>query len=146
MMTCPIVFTYRWRSNLWFLSQYLAIHCNCSVLRHRIARFLWRAYWGHRHCISPPRVPTGGLRVPENTLQWRHNWHDSVSNHQPHDCLLNRLFRRRSKKTYMLRVNGLCAENSPGTGEFSAQMTSNAEMFPFDDVIMRPPRNNTMTL
>ena len=22
-------------------------------------------------------------------LQWRHNGHDSVSNHQPHDCLLN---------------------------------------------------------
>ena len=26
--------------------------------------------------------------------------------------------------------------NSPGTGEFPAQMASNAEMFPFDDVIM----------
>ena len=33
-----------------------------------------------------------------NSLQWRHNGHNSVSNHQPHDCLLNRLFRRRSKK------------------------------------------------
>ena len=31
-------------------------------------------------------------------LQWRGNWRDSVSNHQPHDCLLNRFFRRRSKK------------------------------------------------
>ena len=31
-------------------------------------------------------------------LQWRHNGRDSVSNHQPHGCLLNRLFRRRSKK------------------------------------------------
>ena len=26
--------------------------------------------------------------------------------------------------------------NSPGTGEFSAQIASNEEMFPFDDVIM----------
>ena len=26
---------------------------------------------------------------PES-LQWRHNGHDIVSNHQPHDCLLNR--------------------------------------------------------
>ena len=25
-------------------------------------------------------------------LWWRHNDHDSVSNHQPHECLLNRLF------------------------------------------------------
>ena len=50
-----------------------------------------------------------------------------VSNHQPHDCLLNLLFRRRSKKTSKLRVTGLCAWNSPGTGEFLAQMASNAE-------------------
>ena len=71
------------------------------------------------------------------TLQWRHNGHDSVSNHQPHDCLLNRLFRRISKKTFKLRVTGLCAgnspgtgefpANSPGTGEFPAQMASNGE-------------------
>ena len=50
-----------------------------------------------------------------------------ISNQQPHDCLLNRLFRRRSKKTSKLRVTGLCAGNSPGTGEFPAQMASNAE-------------------
>ena len=61
------------------------------------------------------------------SLQWRHNERDSVSHHQPHDCLLNRLFRRRSKKTSKLRVPGLCAANSPGTGEFPAQMASYAE-------------------
>ena len=42
-------------------------------------------------------------------------------------CLLNRLFRRKSKKTSKLRVTGLCAGNSPGTGEFPAQMASDAE-------------------
>ena len=31
-------------------------------------------------------------------LQWRLNEREGFSNHQPHDCLLNRLFRRRSKK------------------------------------------------
>ena len=41
-------------------------------------------------------------------LQWRHNERDGVSIHQPHDCLLNRLFRRKSKKTSKLRVTGLC--------------------------------------
>ena len=61
------------------------------------------------------------------TLHWRHNGHDSVSNHQPRDCLLNRLLRRRSKKTSKLRVTGLCARHSPGTGEFPAQMASNAD-------------------
>ena len=30
-------------------------------------------------------------------LQWRHNGCDGVSNYQPHDCLLIRLFRRRLK-------------------------------------------------
>ena len=61
------------------------------------------------------------------SLQWRHNGHDGVSNHQPHQCLLNRLFGRRSKKTSKLRVIGLCVGNSPVPGEFSAQMASNAE-------------------
>ena len=32
-------------------------------------------------------------------LQWRHNDRDGVSNNQSRGCLLNRLFRRRSKKT-----------------------------------------------
>ena len=59
-------------------------------------------------------------------LLWRNNGWGSVSNHQPHHCLLNRFFRRRSKKTSKLRVTGLCAGNSPGT----------RKMFPFDDVIM----------
>ena len=69
-------------------------------------------------------------------LLWRHNGRDSVSNHQSHDCLLNRLFRRRSKKTSKLRVTGLCAGNSPGTGEFPHKGPVTRKMFPFDDVIM----------
>ena len=61
------------------------------------------------------------------SLQWRHDGRDGVSNHQPHDCLLNRLFRRRSKKTSKLCVTGLCAGNPPLTGEFPAWIASNAE-------------------
>ena len=61
------------------------------------------------------------------TLLRRHNGHGSVSNHQPHDCLLSRLFRRRSKKASTLHFTGLCAGNSPGPGEFPAQMASNVE-------------------
>ena len=70
---------------------------------------------------------TFNLLSPLNILLWRHNGRGGISNHQPHDCLLNRLFRRRSKKTSKLRVTGLCAGNSPGIGEFPAQMASNAE-------------------
>ena len=60
-------------------------------------------------------------------LQWRHNGCDFVWNHQPRDCLLNRFFRLRSKKTSKLRVTGLCTGSSPGTGEFPIQMASYAE-------------------
>ena len=60
-------------------------------------------------------------------LEWRHNGHVCVSNHQPHHCLLNRLFGCRSKKTSKLRVTGLCVWDSPGTGEFPTPMASNAE-------------------
>ena len=59
--------------------------------------------------------------------RWRHNGHDGVWNHQPHDCLLSCSFRIRLKKTSKLHVTGLCAGNSPVTGEFPAQMASNAK-------------------
>ena len=62
-----------------------------------------------------------------SALQWRHDERDGVSNNQPYHCLLERLFRCRSKKTSELRVTGLCAGNLPVTGEFPTQMASNAE-------------------
>ena len=84
---------------------------------------------------SPPRFVFSNklqrgqvrIRVLKGALRWRRNGHDGVSNHQAHHCLLNRLFRCRSKKTSKLHVAGLCAGKSPGTGEFPAQMASNAE-------------------
>ena len=72
-------------------------------------------------------------------LQWRQNERDGVSNHQRRDCLLNRLFRRRSKKTSKLCVIGLCEGNSPMTSELPVQRASYAEMFPFDVVVMKMP-------
>ena len=72
-----------------------------------------------------------------STLQWRHNGHDSVSNHQLQDCLLNRLFRRRSKKTSRLPVTSLCVGNSPGPVNSPHKRPVMRKMFPFDNVIMR---------
>ena len=69
-------------------------------------------------------------------LHWGHNDHDGVSNYQPHGCLLNRLFRRRSKKTSKLRVTGLCAGNSPGPVNSPHKGPVTRKMLPFDDVIM----------
>ena len=74
--------------------------------------------------------------VIQVSLKWRHNDRHGFSNHQRPDCLLNRLFRCRSKRTSKLCVTGLCEGNSTVTGEFPAQRPSDAKMFPFDDVIM----------
>ena len=60
-------------------------------------------------------------------LQWRHNERDGVSNYRRIDCLLNRLFGCRSKKTSKLRVTGLWEGNLRVTVGFPSQMFSNAE-------------------
>ena len=84
------------------------------------------------------------MHISYITLQWRRNGRDSVSNHQPRDCLL-RLFRRRSNKTSKFCVTGLCAGKSPGTVEFPVQMVSNAENVFIDDVIMAGRESGTFT-
>ena len=98
---------------------------------------------GHNHIIHCQCWRTRGgkmnRRFAFNTLQElqrRHNERDGVSNHQPHDCFLNRSLRFRSKKTSKLRATGLCAGNSPVTGEFLAQWPVTPKMSPFDDVII----------
>ena len=79
--------------------------------------------------LEPTRVSTHimSIHISLISLQWRHNDHDGGSNNQPQGCLLNRLFRCRSKKTSKLRVTGHYVGNSPVTGEFPAQRASNAE-------------------
>ena len=77
-----------------------------------------------------------GCACARNALVRRHNGHSSVSNHQPHDCLHNRLFRRRSQKTSKLRATGLCVGNSPGPVNSPHKGPVTRKMFPFDDVIM----------
>ena len=92
------------------------------------------------HCVEVNSRIKLSCNMP---LQWRHNEHDGVSNHQLHDCLLNRLFRRRSKKTSKLRVTGLCAGKSPVNSPHKWPVTR--KMFPFDDVIMRRDRTRLST-
>ena len=107
------------------------MHVACALYSSVAVRY-WlidstHIYQGYLHrCQWWMRQPWKNDDV--TTLRWRHNERDSVSNHLPHDCLLNRLFRRRSKKTSKLRVTGLCGGNKwPVT----------RKMFPFDDVIMK---------
>ena len=67
----------------------------------------------------------GNKPMPRSSLQWRHNECAGISIHQPHDCLLNCLFKAQIKETSKLRITGLC--NSQVTGEFPTQRASNSE-------------------
>ena len=115
--------------------------CTKPSVQYYVKKYTW---WCHTmstlsalltFCVTSrtpeqSRLPSAGeasLKTIGKSLQWRHNGRDGVSNHQPHDCLPKRLFRRWSKKTSKLRVTGLCAGNSRVTGEFPAQMANNAE-------------------
>ena len=96
----------------------------------------WRinvSYFNAKGYIRSKKIATGKY---EGSLHWRHNDHDGVSNYQPHGCLLNRLFRRRSKKTSKLHITGLCVGNSPGPVNSPHNGPVTRKMFPFDDVIM----------
>ena len=105
----------------------------CHILAYWLILFFALYYIQHYikfilSCLSYLSLP----------LHWRHNGHGGVSNHQPRGCLLNHLFRRRSKKTSKLRVTGLCAGHSPGPVNSPHKGPVTRKMFPFDDAIMLP--------
>ena len=52
------------------------------------------------------------------SIQWRHNEREGVSNHQPYDCLLNRLFRRRSKKITKFSFDDVIMWHRVGTASW----------------------------
>ena len=118
-------------------------------LNKRLSKHSWgwwfetpsRPSWRHCNAMSLLLHHVSSLHSTSRgkciSLQWRHNEHKGVSNHQPYDCLLNLLFRRRWKITSKLRASGLCEGNWPVTGEFPTQRPVMRKMFPFEDVIMR---------
>ena len=94
------------------------------------------AWWRHEMETLSAQLVLCKRSSQVTALRWRHNDHDGVSNHQPHGCLLNRLIRRRSKKTSKLRVTGLCVGSSPGPVNSPHKGPVTRKMFPFNDVIM----------
>ena len=84
---------------------------------------MYNSVWYNLLLMTVPQWPYIILDVGHNS----HNEHDGVSNHQHHDCLLNPLFRHRSKKTSKLCITGLCKGNPPVTNEFPTQRASNVE-------------------
>ena len=115
-----------WELTVWGLKQMTDIFQTISYSAIWWTRFIVfipiALFFPFSHCVKEPNK-----RQAITPSRWRHYGCDTVSNHQPHDCLLNRIFRRRSKKTPMLRVTGLCVGNSPGTGEYPTQMVRNVK-------------------
>ena len=120
--------SFAWCNLTWHV-QYIYIH-------------VW--IWKNTNLRIQLHLPTTevGLEGPPcvfrlSTLQCGHNGRDGFSNHQPHDCLLNRLFGRRSKKTsnsaLLAFVRGI--HRSPVNSPRKWQVT--LKMFPLGDVIMR---------
>ena len=71
-----------------------------------------------------------------SALQWRHNECDGVSNHQPHNCLLNRWFK------VQIKENTKALRQWPLWGEFTNSLHEGPvmqKMFPFDDANMDYP-------
>ena len=94
---------------------------NVAVLKFTIMRFRsWFVFYSLKfqsHQLGPG---------PAIGRKRRHNERDGVSNHQPSDCLLNRLFKTQTKE------NIKAPRHWPLCGEF----TGERKMLPFDEVIM----------
>ena len=98
----------------WIQSSYISVksHWRYGVSNHWQLEYLFNNLLG---LIK-------GWHQSRWTLQWRHNERDGVSNHQFHDCLLKRLFRRRSKKISKRRVTRRV------TSEFPTPWANNAKI------------------
>ena len=117
--------TYAYRST--YRAIYIFVNCRLYpyITVDTISVYI-RIYSVEQIVLQDVSVNTG-TSMDNYSLQWRLNGCNNVSNHQPYDCFLNRLFRHRLKKASKLRVTGRCAGNSPEAGEFPAQMASNVE-------------------
>ena len=98
----------------------------CVLFRTTRLQIIVFLLHGWKQCIRISGSTNSRAVLTNGSLQWRHNGHCGVSNHQYHDCLINRLFRCTSKEKSKLRITGRCAGNSPVAGEFPAERASNA--------------------
>ena len=71
-----------------------------------------------------------------SSLQWHHNEHDGVSNHQPHDCLPNCYSGADQRKQQSSASLALLRGIHQWPVNFLHKGPVMQKMFPFDDVIM----------
>ena len=83
-----------------------------SLSGNRLLKSAWKCntilfYFDTSHSV------TLGSGIIVGSLQWRHNERDGVLNHQPHDCLLNRLVKAQVEE------NIKASRHWPLCGEFT---------------------------
>ena len=88
---------------------------------------VWLTHWGLKKRLQMIFCKISVNQPVQKPVIITMTSYSDVSNYQPHNCFLNRLFRRRSKKISKLRVTGLWGGNSPVTGDSPAQRASNTE-------------------
>ena len=107
----------------------------CHQATEPVLSKIYDTVWQCGHTVTQPILTW-------YSSQWRHNERRGISNHQPHDCLFNRLLRRRSRKTSnsasLAFVWGIhwWPVNSPHIGPVTRKV------FPFDDVMMQRTRSS----
>ena len=72
-----------------------------------------------------------------NPSQWRRNGRDSVSNHQPHDCLLNLFSDADQRKHQSSASLAFVRRIHRGPMNSPHKRPVTRKVFPFDDVIMQ---------
>ena len=92
---------------------------NCSIFSANILDIL-------QSCSKP------GRGKHNFTLLWHQHYNDVIMSLMVSEItslmiIYSAVYSRRSKKTWKLRVSGLCVGNSPVTCEFPTQRVSNAE-------------------
>ena len=120
----------QWKATLHcnVVIHWLGAHTNDPSFISKMGQVIGRAClvtWFCYYLTAKPGNQTGapswpdpyahGLGVPyfSMSLQWYHTERDGVSNHQPHDCLLNCLFKAQIKEN----IKALC--HWPLCGEFT---------------------------
>ena len=110
------------------------VHCGIWGLIYYLS--VWLTHWGLKKRLQMIFCKIFVNQPVQKPVIITMTSYSDVSNYQPHNCFLNRLFRRRSKNISKLRVTGLWGgiHRWPVISQHKGPVMQ--KMFPFDEVIM----------
>ena len=114
-LTIDEILWHSFLGNVYLNTQYINLQVEFEIYTFEITNIFRKGQWFNSiywsFCLRDYLLSTCVRSELTNIDAWRTlhcSEHDVVPNHRHSDCLLNRLFRHRSKTTSMLRVTGLC--------------------------------------